>query len=460
MTPITTRRDLPQVDALAGRFDGLAPSPVLRDAARAVIDAARQGLEATTPTTVEALEADLVDRIVSQSPLRTLVNATGVLLHTNLGRAPLGPLDEPPLGAVPLEIDLASGERGNRFAAIETALRVLTGAEAALVVNNNAAALLLALSSLAAGREVIVSRGQLVEIGGEFRIPEIVVQGGAVLREVGTTNRTHGRDIEGALSEQTAVVLEVHPSNFEVVGFVASVPTVDLASIAHAAGAVLVADLGSGLLDDRCPWLDSAPTWLAGEPGARQALEAGADVITFSGDKLLGGPQAGVICGRAALVERMRRHPLARALRFDKTRAGFLQAALDAYLTGTARATIPFWSMAGASAGELAERATAVAGAIVERVPPSLATVDVVDTTDAVGAGAAAARGLPGSGIAVTCAAGPQQLARELRRATPPVVGTERGDAVVLALRAVPARQDDLLVAAVATAVVRGRPRP
>ena len=194
-------------------------------------------------------------------------------------------------------------------------------------------------------------------------------------------------------------MLEVHPSNFEVVGFVASVPTAELARIAHAAGSVLVVDLGSGLLDERCPWLDAPPPCLAGEPGAHQALDAGADIVTFSGDKLLGGPQVGVICGRAELVERMRHHPLARATRFDKIRAGYLQATLDTYLTGTARTAIPFWAMAAATPAELRARATTVARSIADQVPGSLADVDVVQTVDAVGAGAAAARGLPGFGV-------------------------------------------------------------
>ncbi|MDZ7676677.1 MAG: hypothetical protein U5K30_16615 [Acidimicrobiales bacterium] len=246
------------------------------------------------------------------------------------------------MGAVALEFDLTSGRRGGRFSAIERYLprSVRRGRRSCCEQQRSRSLAGVERSSRRKGGGG-VARGQLVEIGGEFRVPDIVVQGGAVLREVGTTNRTHAFDYRSVMGAETAVLLEVHPSNFEVVGFVESVTTSDLAKVAHAAGAVVVADLGSGLIDDKCPWLNKRPDWLAHEPGARQALEFGADIVTFSGDKLLGGPQAGIICGRADLIGRMRHHPLARTIRFDKTRAMHLQSVLETYLDGTAGSAVP-----------------------------------------------------------------------------------------------------------------------
>ncbi len=268
-----------------------------------------------------------------------------MLLHTNLGRAPVA--HEQSAGYTNLELDLATGERGSRSDHAGALLALACGAEAALVVNNCAAAVLLALAALASGRGVVVSRGELVEIGGGFRIPEVMSQSGARLVEVGTTNRTRVADVTRALrTDDVALVLKVHRSNYRIVGFTEEVGVAELAEVASATGVPVVVDLGSGLLDEACPWLPAGPpAWLAGEPGARQALGAGAGLVTFSGDKLLGGPQAGIVAGRAELVERCRRHPLARALRPGGLVLDALQSTALAYLRRDG-AAIPFWRMA------------------------------------------------------------------------------------------------------------------
>jgi len=280
------------VDALARSVEGLAPTDVLQEAARHVIAEARAVLgPGGAPPSLDSLRAALVDDLMAHGPLREVVNATGVLLHTNLGRAP-------------------------------------------------------------------VAGTGLAEIGGSFRIPEVIVQGGAVLREVGATNCLHPRDLEDVMRADTGLVLEVHPSNYRLVGFTATVPTGERADIAHRHGVPLVVDAGAGLLDERCPWLAGGrPAWLTGEPGVRQLLGAGADVVAFSGDKLLGGPQAGVLVGSNALIDRIRGHPLARAVRFDKVRAAHLEATLLAYHEGTVASDIPFWNLATTPVDELERRA-------------------------------------------------------------------------------------------------------
>src|SRR5215218_3254160 len=301
-------RDLPSVDELARSVD----DPLAVDAARAVLSAAREEIRADSDP------GDLVGRVrvelaAARRPrLRRVLNATGVIVHTNLGRAPLADeaiarMAEVARGYSNLEYDVTAGARGSRQDHVAPILRRLTGAEAALVVNNNAAAVVLALAALAEGREVLVSRGELIEIGDGFRIPDVLARSGARLREVGTTNRTRAADYERAIGEETALILRVHQSNFRVVGFTELPKLHDLAGVARRHGLPLVDDLGSGVLAE-----------LAGEPSARESLAAGADLVTFSGDKLLGGPQAGIVVGRAELVEQLRRHPLQRALRADK----------------------------------------------------------------------------------------------------------------------------------------------
>jgi L-seryl-tRNA(Ser) seleniumtransferase len=335
----------PSVDSLARSLahTGL-PHPLLVDAARAAIAAGQPD------------QAGVIVEGVAGTLLRPVVNATGVLLHTNLGRAPL-PLspDPPTVRYSNLELDLATGRRGSRQSAVGRLLGRLTGAEAALVVNNGAGAVLLALAAVAGGRPALVSRGELVEIGGGFRIPEVMAASGARLVEVGTTNRTRLSDYQAA-ADGAAAVLKVHTSNYRVTGFTASVGVSDLARL----GLPVLADVGSGLLDASCPWLAGGPPrWLAGEPAVRQTLAGGADLVTFSGDKLLGGPQAGILVGRSALVDRCARHPLARALRPGGLVMAALQDTLLAYLRRDTSA-LPLWDMASRGVDSLRRRAEAL----------------------------------------------------------------------------------------------------
>ncbi|MGC8780699.1 MAG: L-seryl-tRNA(Sec) selenium transferase, partial [Anaerolineae bacterium] len=329
------RRSLPSVDRLlAHRALAAAIAEHGRElaveAARSVLAEVRDRIPAGTPApTLAGLAEAVVQRLAetARGTLYPVINATGVIIHTNLGRAPLSAAARAAMDAVAagysnLEYDLAAGERGSRYVHAEQLLRRLTGAEAGLVVNNNAGAIFLALTALAAGREVIISRGQLVEIGGGFRIPDVMRQSGARLIEVGTTNRTHRRDFEAAITPATALLLRVHSSNFKQIGFVSEVPLAEMVELAHRHGLPVLDDLGSGSL------LDTTRYGLAAEPTVQASLAAGADLVTFSGDKLLGGPQAGLIVGREALVAQLRHHPLARALRVDKSTLAALQATL------------------------------------------------------------------------------------------------------------------------------------
>ena len=329
----------PSVDALARDLarDSRLPHAVLVDCARRAVASSPRDAAAAAAHEAEVLERDL---------LADVVNATGVLLHTNLGRAPL----EAVLTgrATSLEFDLARGSRGSRQRSVGRLAALACGAEDAMVVNNNAAAVLLVLAALGAGRDVAVSRGESVEIGGGFRVPEVMEQSGARLVDVGTTNRTRLRDYRKAVESRrhdVAMVLKVHPSNYRVEGFVEDTPVRELATL----GVPVVADIGSGLLDATCPWLqgrvERVPAWLATEPAARQTIGDGAALVTFSGDKLLGGPQSGVIAGRAELVRRCAEHPLARAVRPGGTTVALLQRALLAHLGRTACDEVPFWRM-------------------------------------------------------------------------------------------------------------------
>ncbi|MFS8665825.1 MAG: L-seryl-tRNA(Sec) selenium transferase, partial [Limnochordales bacterium] len=332
----------PAVAAAAQRL----PRPLVVDAVRAAVAEARQRILAGAPPPdgpALAQRAAAHVHALRRRLLTPVINATGVVLHTNLGRAPLSRASIAAMEAVAagysnLEYEIETGRRGSRHVHGEALLTRLTGAEAAMVVNNNAAAVLLVLSALAHGREVIISRGEMIEIGGAFRIPEVMAQSGCLLREVGTTNRTHRRDYEQAIGPQTAAILKVHPSNYRVVGFTASVSTRELAALARRHGLLLIEDLGSGVL------LPTEGYGLAHEPTVQETVAAGADLVTFSGDKLLGGPQAGIIVGRRDLVERCRRHPLARAVRVDKLTLAALQATLQHYLDGTVE-EIPVYRM-------------------------------------------------------------------------------------------------------------------
>src|SRR5207248_4580551 len=343
-------RDLPSVDELARGVD----DPLAVDAARAVLARAREDIRAG------AEPGDLAVRLQDELSgarrprLRRVLNATGVIVHTNLGRAPLAgeALDrirDVAGGYSNLEYDVEEGARGSRQDHVAPILRRLTGAEAALVVNNNAGAVLLALAALAEGREVVVSRGELIEIGDGFRIPDVLARSGARLVEVGTTNRTRAADYENAIGPETAVVLRVHQSNFRVVGFEERPRLEEVAAVARRHGLPLVDDLGSGAI---------AP--VEAEPTARESLAAGADLVCFSGDKLLGGPQAGIVLGRAELVDRLRRNPIARALRVDKMQVAALESVLRLYTTGR-RDELPLWQLLDAPAGKLKDRAAQMA---------------------------------------------------------------------------------------------------
>jgi L-seryl-tRNA(Ser) seleniumtransferase len=411
-------RELPSVDRLLAREELLALAerhgrPLVLAAARSALARAREEIEAGYEP------GDIVARVLSEldararPSLRRVLNATGVVVHTNLGRAPLAPeaLDrvrEASAGYSNLEYDLETGSRGSRQDHVAGLLRELTGAEAALVVNNNAAAVLLALAALAEGREVVVSRSELVEIGDGFRIPDVLARSGAELVEVGTTNRTRVGDYERAITDRTAVLLRVHQSNFRIVGFAERPQARELARLAERKGLALVDDLGSGALVS-----------LGDEPTAQESVAGGAHVVTFSGDKLLGGPQAGIAVGRADLVERMRRHPLQRAVRTDRLTLAALEGTLALYRAGSRE--IPVLRM-------LEEPADAVR-ARAERLAEL--TGGTVEATVARSGGGA----LPTAEIPSYACALPLELAEPLRRGEPPVIGIVRDDRLLLDCR-------------------------
>ena len=399
-------RDLPSVDELARGVD----DPLAVAAARGVLARAREEIQAG------ADPGDLHERLrgeltAARTPsLRRVLNATGVIVHTNLGRAPLAEealarVVETARGYSNLELDLRDGVRGSRQDHVAGILRRLTGAEAALVVNNNAAAVLLALAALAEGREVVVSRGELIEIGDGFRIPDVLARSGARLVEVGTTNRTRAADYERAVGPETALLLRVHQSNFRVVGFAELPRLAELAAVAARHGLPLVDDLGSGVLDE-----------LAGEPSARECLAGGADLVCFSGDKLLGGPQAGIVAGRADLVEKLRRHPLQRALRADKLTLAALEGTLQLYLDAPER--IPVLRMLRQDTAAIRARAERLA---------SLTGGTVEETVGRAGGGALPLAELPSFACAVD-----EALAAPLRAGEPPVVGIVRDGKLLL----------------------------
>jgi L-seryl-tRNA(Ser) seleniumtransferase len=405
-------RDLPSVDELARE----AGDPLAVDAARAVIDRARGEIQAgADPGDLAArLREELAD---AQRPrLRRVLNATGVVVHTNLGRAPLAEraierVAEVARGYSNLEYDLAEGARGSRQDHVAAILRRLTGAEAALVVNNNAAAVLLALAALAEGRDVVVSRGELIEIGDGFRIPDVLARSGARLVEVGTTNRTRAADYERAIGPETAVVLRVHQSNFRIVGFEERPRLEEVVAVTRSHGLPLVDDLGSG-------HVSPSRTVLLGqqEPTARESLAAGADLVCFSGDKLLGGPQAGIVLGRAELVEQLRRHPLQRAVRIDKLSLAALEGTLLLHLEAPERIPVlRTLTQAAKSVRERAERLVAATGGELE------------ETVGRVGGGALPLAELPSFACALE-----ESLAAPLRAGEPPVVGIVRDGRLLL----------------------------
>jgi len=378
--------------------------------------------------------------------LRRVVNATGVVLHTNLGRAPLSDaarraVAEEAAGYCTLEYDLETGARGRRGARAEQLLTDLTGAEGALVVNNCAAAALLVLTALARGGETIVSRGELVEIGGDFRVPDVMAQSGTRMIEVGTTNRTKLADYERAIMEETRMILRVHPSNYRIVGFTATPTLAELAALARASNLLLYEDAGSGALSDLATYS------LTGEPAITDSIRAGADVVTFSGDKLLGGPQAGCVVGRGEVIEKCRRHPLYRALRADKLALAALEATLDAHRRGRAGAEVPALRMLAAPREEIGRRTRAFVRRARGRVDQSALSFEIVAGNSAVGGGSAPTTHPPTALVALTHARlSADALEAALRRSRPPVVARILGDRVVLDLRTVaPDEEAELL---------------
>jgi L-seryl-tRNA(Ser) seleniumtransferase len=397
--------------------------------------------------------AELAQRIADwiatdqQPTLVPVINATGILLHTGLGRAPLAEeaiemMSAVARGYASVEIDLASGERSQRVQAVESLLTRLTGAEAATVVNNNAGATLITLAALAAGREVIVSRGQLIEIGGSYRLPEVMAASGALLREVGTTNKTRRSDYVGAIGDQTAALMRVHTSNYAVVGFSEEASLEELVSLARMRNLPLIDDIGSGAL------VDLSRYGVGGEPVASQSIRAGADLVLFSGDKLLGGPQCGIIVGRRSLVQMIMRHPLMRALRVDKLTLAALAATLRLYQDPElAERSIPLLSLLSTPLENLQQRA--------ERLAPQLAAAGVASVEIVTGKTYVGGGSLPNQAISTVCLAlSPttgtvDQLAAALRSGTPAVIGRIHDSKLLLDLRSVPPRDDLGLVAAV-----------
>jgi len=451
-------RGLPSVDRLladsgVGALTAEYGTATVTDLARQHLEDLRQAIAAGRPCPAfDEIASSLVERAASAlaPSLRPVINATGVIIHTNLGRAPLSDEALAAMAAVGrgysnLEFDLEEGERGSRFVHLEAALCRLTGAEAAIAVNNNASALLLALSALAPGRDVIISRGQLVEIGGGFRIPDVMRQSGARLMEVGTTNRTYLRDYEEAIGEETAAIMRVHTSNFRLTGFTYSVPLAELATLAHQRSLLLLDDLGSGCL------LDTKPFGLPAEPTPQESLAAGADLVLFSGDKLLGGPQAGIILGGQHLVSLLRRHPMARAVRLDKTSIAGLAATLLHYLRGEAVVKVPVWRMIAAPLSDLERRARRWARACQQ----AGLLARVVEDRSMVGGGSLPEESLPTRLLALggDGSLDVQGLARRLRTGDPPLVGRIEQDTLLLDPRTVDPRQDRLLLEAVTKAL-------
>ena len=428
--------------------------PLLIRAARRAVSHARERLMSGKAASPKLLAGALEEALAEEARpgLRAVINATGVVLHTNLGRAPLARaavdrLLEVAASYSNLELDLATGGRGSRHAHLEPLLCELTGAEAALTVNNNAGAVLLVLTALAAGREAIVSRGELVEIGGGFRIPDVMRQSGVSLVEVGTTNKTRLGDYQEAITERTALLVKVHRSNFALVGFTAEASPAELATLGATRGVPLFHDLGSGCLGD------TGRLGLPRERTVRDAVAEGAAVVTFSGDKLLGGPQAGLIVGRKRLLETIRQHPLHRALRIDKFTAAALEATLQLHRDGR-ESEIPTWALLATSLPELDARADRLRALLHERGVDG----ERVATAGRVGGGAMPAAELPSRAVALRPTRGADSLAERLRLGTPPVVARISEGALLLDVRTVPEAELDRLAEAVASALEERAP--
>ncbi len=443
-------RSIPPVNTIteliSDQFGSAITNEVAGSLAKCVQDQVRQELQSglqDDPGLLVTRRLEQLAQTLASPRLGRVLNGTGIVVHTNLGRAPVSErtshaMSTAASSSVTLEIDPVSGRRGGRMDEISTLLSILTGAEQSLVVNNNAAAVLLALTALAQGKKVAVSRSEAVEIGGGFRIPDVLAQSGATLVEVGSTNRTYARDFARAASDGAELFLKVHPSNFSIQGFVASPTLAELRDVAVSTGAILIEDLGSGT------FVDTEAYGIDHEPTVRESIEAGADVVTFSGDKLLGGPQAGIICGKGRLIDEIAAHPLARAVRADKTSMAGVAETLRHYLRGDHETSIPVWMCIAASESSLRLRAGRIAATLdsVEN------TVDVATSVNYVGGGSLPGQSLTGHAVRLKASTSGEatELARSLRQATPvPVFGRIEENAVLVELRTIMPRDDELL---------------
>jgi L-seryl-tRNA(Ser) seleniumtransferase len=441
---MTSLRDLPSVEALLQNSADLIDTygrPLTLDALRSTLDDIRTRFKAN-PKLALPSDAEILSRTESrlsswtQPTLIPVINATGVIIHTNLGRAPLSKATIAAMGTAAqgysnLEYDLDKGKRGSRLIHAESVLGKLTGAEAAVVVNNNASAVMLTLATLSNRKRAIIARSQLVEIGGGFRVPDVMKQSGAKLVEVGTTNRVHLRDYEEAVSEPTGVVMRAHRSNFKIIGFTEEPELKDIVEVAHKTGIPVVDDLGSG------SFLDTAKYGLAHEPTVQESLDAGVDVVCFSGDKLLGGPQAGIIVGRKDLIAKIKKHPLARAVRADKVALAGITATLLHYLKDEAEREIPIWRMISMERKQVKTR--------VEAWRKALGQGEVIESESTVGGGS-----LPGESMKTWVLAlevkSPDKFMAKLRASEPPVIARTENDRVLLDPRTVLLDQDETLV--------------
>ena len=439
-------RSLPSVDKILSderivRCEKAYSRPTVLQVAREYLDEARIRLKEGEPvSSFDDIVASICARIssITSPSLRPVINATGVILHTNLGRAPMSEetaraMAESSIGYANLEIDLDDGKRGSRQVHVESLLCRLTGAEAALVVNNNASAVLLALSALAKRKEVIVSRGQAVEIGGGFRIPDVMRQSGAKLVEVGTTNRTYISDYESSITSHTAALLRVHSSNFKVVGFTESVGIGDLVGLGKRHGLPVLDDIGSGCL------IDTTRFGLEYEPLVQDSIKAGVDLVMFSADKLLGGPQAGIIVGREELVAKLRKNPLARAVRIDKVRLAGLSATLFHYVKGEAESKLPVWQMISMPVEDIEKRACKWVNALGE-------CASIIEGQSMIGGGSIPGGTIPTRLMCVSFKGGIKELADKLRKGSPAIVGRVENNKLLLDPRTVLLEEGEFII--------------